>query len=487
MQRKRLAFILALTGMLTLGFVTTSLVSYFLVKDSVQTRLAEETLPLTSDNILSEIERDLLRSILISSLMAHDTFVRDWTREGEKTPERIIRYLGEIQRKYDTTTAFFAADDSKRYYHPDGILKTISRANAADAWYFRARQMNEPFEINIDHDTADPSRLTIFVNYRVVDAQGDFLGVTGIGLAVETVAELIESYQQRYGRDIYFIDHEGQVTLHGSEHRGPDSIQEQPGLSRHSIRVLTSPSTAFSYETESGEEVYVNTRLIPELDWYLVVEQGESGADPRLLGTLIVNVMLALGVAILVIVIAWAVLRQYERRLENLATTDPLTGTANRSALEMQFDQAGKVEQRSGQPFSLLALDIDHFKTINDRHGHEAGDVVLRSVADLIGREIREVDTLCRWGGDEFLILLQQAGGADALRTAERIREAIGSTPIRLPNGRRVEVSVTLGVATHRVDEPLKLLMRRADQALYRAKEAGRDRVETDDDGDARP
>ena len=473
--------------MLTLGFVTTSLVSYFVVKESVQTRLAEETLPLTSDNILSEIERDLLRSILISSLMAHDTFVRDWTREGEEDPERILRYLDEIQRKYDTTTAFFVADESRRYYHPDGVLKTISRANPADAWYFRARQMSEPFEINIDHDTADPSRLTIFVNYRVIDAQGEFLGVTGIGLAVNTVAGLIESYQRRYGRDIYFIDHEGQVTLHGSEHEGADSIQERPGLSRHTIRVLTSPSTAFSYETESGEEVYVNTRLIPELDWYLVVEQGESGADPRLLGTLILNVMLALGVAILVIVIAWAVLRQYERRLQSLATTDSLTGTANRAALEMQFDQAGKVERRSGQPFSLVSLDIDHFKTINDRHGHEAGDIVLRTVADLTGREIREVDTLCRWGGDEFLILLQQADSADALRTAERIRATIGSTPIRLPSGRRVEVSVTLGVATHRTAETLEPLMRRADRALYRAKEAGRDRVEPEDDSDTLP
>ena len=360
MQRNKLLFATALTILLTLGFVATSVIGYFVAEDSLEKQIAEETLPLTSDNIFSEIERDLLRSILISSLMAHDTFVRDWVVDGEEDREAIIRYLAEIQAKYDTTTAFFVSEPSRRYYHPEGVLKTVSRANTADAWYFRVREMNEPFEINIDHDTAAPSRLSIFVNYRVEDESGDFIGVTGIGLAVETVAKLIETYQRRYGRSIYFINREGEITLRGSGYDGPTSIQGQPGLARHATRILTSPSTEFAYERPDEGTVYVNTRLIPELDWYLVVEQRESAANARLLNTLIVNVLLALGITALVVVIGGWTLRGYQRRLENMATTDRLTGASNREALEMLFE----LEDQYG--LEIPDEEIEHFKTVQD-------------------------------------------------------------------------------------------------------------------------
>ncbi len=475
MQRNKLLFATALTILLTLGFVATSVIGYFVAEDSLQKQVAEETLPLTSDNIFSEIERDLLRSILISSLMAHDTFVREWVVEGEEDKEAIIRYLAEIQQKYDTTTAFFVSDASRHYYHPDGILKTVSPADPADKWYFRVRQINEPFEINIDHDTADPTRLSIFVNYRVQDESGEFIGVTGIGLAVETVAGLIESYQRRYARSIYFMDREGEITLRGSGYHGPTSIQAQPGLASHATRILTSPSTDFAYERPGDGTVYVNTRLIPELDWFLVVEQRESAANTQLLNTLIVNILLALGVTALVLMIGGWTLRGYQRRLEAMATTDRLTGAANREALEVLFGQAQRLARRHDRPLSIINLDIDHFKTINDRHGHQAGDSVLRDLVETVSAQIREADTLCRWGGDEFLILLPDADAEHARQTAERIRDAVARHN-RLPANEE-SLTVSQGVAQYRPDESLDNVINRADQALYEAKRSGRDRV----------
>ncbi|MFI9654415.1 diguanylate cyclase [Guyparkeria sp. GHLCS8-2] len=475
MQRNKLLFATALTILLTLGFVATSVIGYFVAEDSLEKQIAEETLPLTSDNIFSEIERDLLRSILISSLMAHDTFVRDWLVEGEEDQEAILRYLAEIQQKYDTTTAFFVSEASRRYYHPDGVLRTVSRANPADAWYFRVRQMNEPFEINIDHDTAEPTRLSIFVNYRVQDEAGDYIGVTGIGLAVETVAGLIESYQRRYGRSIYFMNREGEITLRGSGYDGPKSIQAQPGLARHATRILTSPSTEFAYERPGDGTIYVNTRLIPELDWFLVVEQREATANARLLNTLIVNILLALGVTALVLLTGGWTLRNYQRRLETMATTDRLTGAGNREALEVLFEQAQRLGRRHDQPVSIINLDIDHFKGINDRHGHQAGDRVLRELVNTVSSQIREVDTLCRWGGDEFLILLQDTDADDARLTAERIREAVARRN-RLPESEEA-LTVSQGVAQCRAGESLDSLINRADQALYQAKRNGRNRV----------
>jgi len=145
----------ALGALLVLGFVATSTISYFVAQDSLADQVSAEARPLTSDNIYSEIERDLVRSILISSLMAHDTFVREWALEEPDDPTEIQRYLAEIEAKYDTTTAFSVSDDTRRYYHSSGILKTVDRNDPADHWYFRVRDMADDYEINVDTDTAD--------------------------------------------------------------------------------------------------------------------------------------------------------------------------------------------------------------------------------------------------------------------------------------------------------------------------------------------
>lgn len=465
-----------LAGVLMLGFLAISVISYEVARESLGTRIAEESLPLTSDNIYSEIERDLLRSILISSLMAHDTFLREWAMGGERDTARIVRYLKEIKARYDTTTAFFVSEKTRRYYHTSGIIKTVSREDPGDAWYFRVREMSAPYEVNIDSDTADPGRVTIFINYRVTDFNGDYLGVTGIGLSVETVADLIESYQRRYARLIYFVNREGDVTLHGTAFGDIERLQDRPGLRPFATRILTNPSTSLSYETPEGETVYLSSRLVPEFDWYLVVEQMRSAADEWLLNALVINVLVALVLTALVLLIGYLAVRGHHRRLEEMATTDKLTGGANRHVLPLVFDQIVGAARRRGEPVSLVVVDIDHLKEVNDTLGHQAGDELLRRVAEILRGNLRAADSLCRWGGDEFVLLLTQCTAADAVCVADKIRAAISAQTLRLGDTER-RVTVSIGGAERREGEGLASLMARADRALYESKQGGRDRV----------
>lgn len=477
MRNEKLYFGLALTALLVVGFLGTSLISYFVAQDSLGDRIAEESLPLTSDNIYSEIQRDLLRPILISSVMAHDTFMRDWVISGERNPERIIQYLKEIKAKYGTITAFFVSERTRRYYHPSGVLKTIDRNDPGDAWYFRVREMSTPYEVNVDADTADRSRLSIFINYRVHDYAGDYLGATGVGLSVEAVTDLIEAYQQRYGRRIYFVDRQGEVTLHGSGFEGPMRLQERPGLQGYSTRILANPSTSLSYTGSGGETVYVNSRLVPEFDWHLIVEQTDHPAEARIRRTLVINLLVALGITVLVLLVAHFTVRGYQRRLEEMATTDKLTGAANRQVFDLIFEHVARMaRRRNNEPVSIIAIDIDHFKKINDTYGHQAGDTVLREVAAVVREHARETDTLCRWGGEEFLLLLGDCALESAKRRAETIREAVKKHPIRFGH-EDIHVTVSLGVAQHRTHEELSSLAHRADMAMYEAKRQGRDRV----------
>lgn len=478
MQPRKTLFVAALATILLAGFMAISLISYNIASDSISEQISEETLPLTSDNIYSEIQRDLLRPILISSLMASDTFVRDWAVAGEPEPRAMINYLREIQGKYETITAFYVSDNTRSYYHSSGVLKQVDPADPADAWYFRVAGLREPYEVNVDSDTADRNRVSIFINYRVLDYKGRYIGTTGVGLAVTEVVHLIENYQRRYGRQIYFVNREGDVTLHGAGFEGSTHLRERPGMKPVATQILTSPSASITYTRPDGHEVYVNSRLVPEFGWYLLVEQTDEAGENRVNRILVINILLSLLVTAIVLGIAHFTIRGYQRRLEAMATTDKLTGIANRQMFDFIFDQQIRSLRRHQRPLSLVMFDIDDFKAVNDQFGHVGGDEVIRQVAEMAGQHVRDSDTLCRWGGEEFLLLLDDCPLVNARARAETLRIAIGDHVIRYGKD-EIRVTVSLGVTDFRDGESLAALVSRADTALYRAKDRGRNRVET--------
>jgi len=476
MYKRKVLFISALTALMIIGFMATSLTSYFVARDSLSRNISEQMLPLTSDNVYSEIQRDLLRPILISSTMATDTFVRDWTITGEENPDRIINYLAEIQQQYGTITAFFVSEATRQYYHPTGVLKTVREDDPADVWYFNVRNMRTPYGINVDTDTADRSRVSIFINYRVMDYANRYIGATGVGLSVDAVTRLIDTYQARYNRSIYFIDRQGNVTLTGSNDNRANRIQDEPGVRTIATQLLSTPSASLAYADENGHEIFLNSRLVPEFDWYLIVEQDASDSGAPLTNTLLVNILLSLAIMALVLGIAHFTLRSYQHKLEEMATRDRLTGVANRHMFEMIFDHMARTAQRYPRPVSLISIDIDHFKQVNDSYGHQAGDLVLQGVATLVKQHIRESDTLCRWGGEEFVLLLNHCTLEDAVLRAERIREAIKTSPIAFGKT-SIRITLSMGVTDYRQGEALEMFLARADAALYQAKEQGRDKV----------
>ena len=140
MEKNRVKLIVIISILLVTGFMVTSFVSYFVSRTSLRSEIALNTLPLTSDNIYSEIQQDLLRPVFISSLMATDTFLRDWVLQGELDERKITKFLKEIQTKHNTFTSFFVSDRTGLYYHADGILKKVSPSEKRDRWYYRVKQ-----------------------------------------------------------------------------------------------------------------------------------------------------------------------------------------------------------------------------------------------------------------------------------------------------------------------------------------------------------
>lgn len=476
MVRDKFKLILALSLLLGTGFTATTLINYHVSKAAIRSSIVASELPLTSDNIYTEIQKDLILPTVISSMMASDTFLRDWVIAGEKDVDRITRYLREVKDRYGAFTSFFVSEKSQLYYQTGGILKRVREDEPRDAWYFRVRSMTAPYEINVDPDLANRDALTIFINYRVFDYDGRYIGAAGVGLTVDAVRTLIQSYQERYQRNIYFVDKKGHIALLGSDTQAAGvSIHGIEGLRDIAAKIFEQTSGNFQYRN-SGLDYLLNVRFIPELDWYLFVERAENSAFEGIRHTLYANLAISLLITAIVLLATSLTINRYQGRLETMATTDKLTGLVNRQAFDLLMEQALREQKRSRSSLLAMLIDIDDFKRINDRQGHLAGDSVLRQVAATIRHNLREADIVSRWGGEEFLVLFKGTPEAEGLQLAEKIRLAVETTgfPDLKEN---ITVTISIGVADYKAGETADALIARADQALYAAKSAGRNAV----------
>ncbi len=464
--------------LILLGFGVTSVVSYMVSVAALRRQIEKHALPLTSDTIYSEVQRDLLRPIFISSLMARDTFFRDWVLRGERNVDEVTRYLKEIQSQYGTETSFFVSERSSKYYYPGGVLKTVSPEEPRDAWYYRLQGLSEDYEVNLDVDMAHRDALTIFINYKVFDYRNNFMGATGVGLGVSAVTDTIRDYQKRYSRNICFFDSQGKITLGCPNFlKRNDNIRDIPGLGELFKAITAQRSGTFQYDY-AGDVYHVNTRFIPEFDWYLLVEQGEAEVKRDIFLSLLLNLGVCGILAVLVILSMKALVERYEKKLENLAITDRVTGIYNRHAFQIFFTQALAEYKRTRTPFSLVMADLDDFKAINDKYGHLQGDRVLQDVARVFQENLRGMDLVSRWGGEEFVVLLKACPREFAFERGEIFRKQTENLSWIPQKGSVLSITLSFGVVQYETGETPEEMLSRADQALYRAKRKGKNRGE---------
>ncbi len=175
-------------------------------------------------------------------------------------------------------------------------------------------------------------------------------------------------------------------------------------------------------------------------------------------------------------------INQLERQVEHLqklVVTDPLTGIYNKRHFNESLHKELERTRRSRQPTSLIMLDIDHFKSINDQHGHLAGDKVLQALANTLKHTIRLIDIPCRYGGEEFALILPSTPLVTAIQVAERLHQAIQQAEIAIDDDHALQITASLGVSSFDALDKAdgEQLIARADQQLYQAKATGRNRV----------
>lgn len=205
--------VLIITALLFTLSTSLTVVNYFVSMELARAQLKNSSLPLTVDNIYTEIQKQIIEPNLISSMMSHDTFLKDWLVHEEADTDKIVRYLETIQNKYKMSTTFLVSEKTMNYYTAKGIIETVELANPNNAWYFAFKKYPEMHEINIDHNEHMGTSLFMFINHKIYDEDFHLLGATGVGLKTSYIDDMLKRFRLVYKFNVYFVDEAGRLVI----------------------------------------------------------------------------------------------------------------------------------------------------------------------------------------------------------------------------------------------------------------------------------
>lgn len=468
--------VLIVTCLLLTFSIGSSILNYLKSLEETQLELKERSLPLSIDNIYSEVQKNLIEPTLVSSMMANDTFLKDWIINEESEIEKITRYLESIKNKYNMFSTFLVSDKTGNYYTSKGLLEKIKKENPNNAWYFKFKDIQDAHEINLDFNKFLGDTLIMFINYKIFNDDFHYIGAAGIGIKISYIDEMLKRFRLKYNFNVFFSNRNGDIVLSESENKDINNIKNINELGLGTKGVLVENNRILEYE-KNGKKYILNSKYIKELNLYLFVEAEIDKFTKEVEKTFIINLLISLLVTAIIIVIILYTINSYNRKLEKLASYDSLTHLPNRRSFNEYFVKSLKLFRRDKNPRSIIFLDIDNFKLINDNYGHLVGDYVLKRIAIILNIQIRDCDTISRWGGEEFLILLNNSNLEQSIEVAQKLKNSF-ENDVELSSYVKDGVTASFGVTSYKEKDTIEKIIARADHALYRAKNSGKNRVE---------
>ncbi|QUL53234.1 diguanylate cyclase [Paenibacillus tritici] len=515
-QSKKLSLTTLLTGLVTLVILLTSSILLIGSYKSKKQSLMETTLHLNYIN--ADRMSRTMDSLFVSM---HNSLKYNAGRLSDieaMAPEQVNESLDQMR----SSSNFF---NSITMVEASGFIRNVSPASLGTAGKHItsknsqvALALRKPY-ISSPYLTANTNRLIVFLSQPVVSSAGTYLGMLSGTIYLQEnniLSEIFDNGQEDdSGAYYYIVDSEGHLVYH------PDKQRIGQDVSSNAVvqQLLNKQSGEQPVRNLKGIDLLAGYSSVPANGWGIVVVSPVSQIQHELVGHIRILIWYCLGPFIILLLGVILLARKFARpfvyladvvsrmgtekielqeakrywsreaylltdgvslALDNIqqqteqltqeAATDVLTGLMNRRSLEYTIRQW----MASGVPFSLVMLDVDHFKLVNDTHGHHLGDEVLKHVVRMIVTSLRPDDVCYRYGGEEFVILLTRTLPAEAFSAAERIRKAVERSKAPIPE----QLTVSQGIAhypSHASD--LEGLLGRADQALYLAKSRGRNRT----------
>lgn len=473
--RYRIVFIIAF---LLIGLsVSLSTVNYVITLESTQKQLENSSLPLSTDNIYTEIQKHIIEPDLVASMMAQDTFLKDWLIHREKEGKSITEYLDSIKNKYGMFTTFLASEKTRNYYTSKGFIEKMDEKNPTNNWYFSFKQSQNTHEVNLDYNENIDNSMIMFINHKIFDNNEHIIGATGIGLRISYIDEMLKRFRKNYKFNVFFVNTKGKIVLYERGKNKLKNIKDNPELDSYKDQMLGKKNSLIKY-TKEGEEYLVSSKFVPELGLHLLVEAKISDFTNDVIRTFYLNLYVSLFISIIIVLIILTLIKKYNSKLENLANHDELTNLPNRRVFDDNLKHVILLNERKPSNISVLFSDIDDFKKVNDTFGHDAGDQVLKRIATIIKQNVRQSDFFARWGGEEFIIAFIDSSLENSEEIANKLRKSIESDK-ELHELTNYNITSSFGLTQLKEKDTLESVLKRVDKALYNAKQSGKNKIVT--------
>ena len=453
-----------------LSFVLAIIISIFSLRRLADGNRRELDTMLTY-RIYESVSSSLNEPIVVSKTMACDDFLISFLQDEDKMSESeavysMRKYLSSVRDSLGYDSAFLVSENSRRYYTYDGLNKIVDPVNDEhDVWYSIFLDKDVPYDLDVDSDEMNEEQWTVFVNTRIVDDSGKLLGVCGVGVKMSNLQCLFLEAEEEYGVKINLVDAKGLVQVDTEDINIENAWLDED--------VLGDGNEDKVFQSVEGEE-YVTTKYVEYLGWYLVVRSKRADISREVGNVISLNiVLLALVMAVLVIMVMISFITNRKmQRTEEEAAIDRLTGFYNK------YNANEKISALcAGQEGTLMIIDLDSFKLVNDIYGHDMGDRILIEFARII-RENMSVDAvLGRIGGDEFIVFAIGMKDEDKI---EAFSEAVNRDLVEAAKSLMGEdMSIPLGASIGVIFVPeygteFNELFRLCDRALYVIKSNGK-------------
>jgi len=469
--------VIVISTLLILLSISITTVNYMVSLNNTEQQLKNQSLPLSLDNIYTEIQKHIIEPYLVSSMMATDTFVQDWIMNDEKNHTKIEQYLNAIKNKYGMFTTFLVSHKTQNYYTQGGFVEKLKKENFKNNWYYNFKEIEDNHEINLDFNEHLSNSLIMFINYKIIGKDYSFLGATGVGLKISYIDDMLKTFRQKYNFKVFFINDEGRIVLSERKVIKENSLDELKYLKDYKDTLISKESKSIEYKKE-GKTYLLNSKYIPELNLYLLVEAKLDDFIKDVKNIFYLNLFISLLISVVITIILILLIKNHNKKLEYLASNDLLTNMNNRRIFEDKFQNQILLHQRNKQALSFVFIDIDNFKLVNDKYGHEAGDKVLVRVSKILKENIRKTDLVSRWGGEEFVIAYIDSSLEDSLVITEKIRALIEFDYV-LKDLNKGVVTASFGLTQLEENDNMDILISRADKAMYKAKSLGKNKIES--------
>lgn len=204
-MKSKYKVVLLITFLLIILSISISFLNYYVSSSAMQKQLKNQALPLSLDNIYTDIQKHIIRPHLLASTMANNSFLKEWLKKEEDL-EEITNYLRDIKKEYGLFNTFLVSEKSRKYYSQDGFLEVVSKANSLNRWYFDFISKDKKHEINLDLNKFMSNNLIIFLNYKIYDEDKKLLGVTGVALNISYIDELLKTFRTNHNFIVTFYN-----------------------------------------------------------------------------------------------------------------------------------------------------------------------------------------------------------------------------------------------------------------------------------------